>query len=903
MPGSHLPPPDERSRALLAALRDGVWLVDADGRITEVNEGFCAMTGFAAEELIGSVPPRCFWPEEDYDALEAASRVSLEGERGQYEVNWKRKSGELFPVAVDVSPLGDGSGYLCVARDLSDEQRARQHLEEAHGVARLASWEWDPGSDALATSSGLVELAGLPVDGSPTLEQMLAFTPAPYDRDAREAFAALLSGRKDEVAFTCPWRVPNPDIQWIEVRARPVRDAEGHVVRLSGTTQDITARHLAELAYKRSEERLRQAQRMADIGSFEVDYRTGEVTWSEELYRLHGIDAAEFSLGVDAALRMVPEGDREELQRFAELTLGDGQQRQLQHRYLRGDETRWAETRMEALSEAGTRYGVRGTMQDITDRRRAERQIHLQAHLLDAVDAAVVAIDLDGTITYWNNGAQRTYGWTAEETLGRKLRDVAGAAGDGEIAEEIVGRVIAAGQWEGEFEVAGKDGTRFPAYLRMARFFDPDGQPAGVVTMSVDISERVEGERQLREARDYMRTVTDSMGEGLFTLDLEGGLTYLNRAGAEMLGWRQDELLGQPMHDKTHYRRPDGSPCSASECPLVQAREQAHLVRLEQDILIRKDGSELPVEITSAPFETEDGVRGSVIVFSDITERVLAEQEMREEMEAFTWVARVRDALAEDRFVLYAQPIVDVQSGCTVQHELLLRMVDVDGSIIPPAAFLPAAEEYGLIVEVDRWVMLQAIGLAAQGHAVELNLSGRSISAPGLIDAFSSELRRTGADPSLIVVELTETALLEDEGAAVLFLERIGALGCQLALDDFGTGYGGFRYLKSLPVDLLKIDMDFVRDLPTNEASQHVVKAVVSLARDFNQRTVAEGVEDEETMRLLRDFGVDYAQGYLIARPMPAHEVLGSAAPQSAPAGRPGGAGLEALAPARPPLG
>ncbi|MEA2361173.1 MAG: hypothetical protein QOD71_318 [Thermoleophilaceae bacterium] len=903
MPGSPLPPPDERSRALFAALRDGVWIVDADARIVEVNEGLCEMTGFTAEELVGSGPPRCYWPEEEYDPITAAVRTSMTGGTGYYEVYFKRKNGERFPVAVNTSPLGDRGGFLCVARDLTGEQRARQRLEEAQAVARLASWEWNPDTDAMEISRDFADLAGLPTDVSPTLDQVLDFTPAPYAQRDRETFGALLSGAQDEAVFETPWRVPNPEIQWIEVRARPLRDAEGRVVRLRGTTQDITARKLAELAYKRSEERLRQAQRMADIGSFEVDYRTGEVTWSDELYRLYGIERTEFSHALEAARRLVPEGDREEIQRIAEQTVQDGQPRQLTHRYLRGGETRWGESRFEPLTEEGNRYGVRGTLQDITEGKRAEQRIHLQAHLLDAVDAAVVAIALDGTISYWNTGAQRTYGWTAEEVLGRKLRDVAGAVGDGEIAANIVDRVVVAGQWEGEFEVAGKNGVRFPAYLRMARFFDADGQPAGVVTMSVDISQRVEGERQLKAARDYMRTVTDSMGEGLFTLDLEGRLTYLNRSGANLLGWRPEELLGQAMHDKTHYRRPDGSPCLASECPLVHAREQANLVRLDQDMFIRKDGTELPVEITSSPFETEDGVRGSVVVFNDISERLAAEQRMREEMDALTWVARIRDALAEDRFVLYAQPIIDVQSGLTVQHELLLRMIDVDGSIIPPGAFLPAAEEYGLIVEVDRWVMSRAIGLAAEGHAIELNLSACSLSAPGLIDDFRSELLRTGADPSLIVVELTETALLEDEDAAALFIERIGALGCQLALDDFGTGYGGFRYLKSLPVDLLKIDMDFVRDLPTNQASQHVVKAVVSLARDFDQRTVAEGVEDEETLRLLSDFGVDYAQGYAIARPMPVHEVLGTAARQSEPAGRPGGARLEAHAPARPPLG
>jgi PAS domain S-box-containing protein len=860
MTGSPLPSPDERSRALLDAMRDGVWIIDGDGRVTEVNEAFCEMTGFGADELLGGLPPRPFWPEEHRDAIKAALRASLSGQRGHYELTWKRKSGESFPIAIDVSPLGHEGSFLCVVRDLSGEQRARQRLEEAHEVARLASWEWDPGSDIMDTSSGLADLAGVGRAGQPTLEQILVYTPPPHDRRVREAFAALLHGAREDAVVACPWLVPNPDIQWVEVRARPVHDAQGRVVRLRGTTQDITARKLAELAHQRSEERLRQAQRMAAIGSFEVDYRTGQVTWSDELYQLYGIDRDSFSHALDAARELTPGADRDQIQHLAELTLEDGQPRQLQHRYLRGGEMRWGETRLEPLTEQGVRYGVRGTLQDLTERKRAERRIHLQAHLLDAVDAAVVAIGLDGTVTYWNSGAERTYGWTAEEAVGRKLGDVAAAAGDGEVAAGLVQRVVAAGQWEGEFEVAGKDGERFPAYLRMASFFDPDGQPAGIVTMSVNISERVEGERQLRAARDYMRTVTDSMGDGLFTLDLDGRLIYLNRAGEQMLGWCQDDLVGQLMRERTGYRQADGT---------------------AEGTFTRKDGSELPVELTSAPFETEDGVRGTVVVFSDITERLAAEQRMRQEMEALTWVRRIRDALAEDRFVLYAQPIVDVQSGHTVQHELLLRMVDLDGSIIPPGAFLPAAEAYGLIVDIDRWVMHEAIGLAAQGHAVELNLSARSTAAPGLIDDFRKELERTGADPSLIVVELTETAVLEDEEAAALFIEGIGALGCQLALDDFGTGYSGFRYLKSLPVDLLKIDIEFVRDLPTNEASQHVVKAVVSLARDFDQRTVAEGVEDLETMCMLSDFGVDYAQGYAIAKPMPVQEVLSTAPSRS----------------------
>jgi EAL domain-containing protein (putative c-di-GMP-specific phosphodiesterase class I) len=143
-----------------------------------------------------------------------------------------------------------------------------------------------------------------------------------------------------------------------------------------------------------------------------------------------------------------------------------------------------------------------------------------------------------------------------------------------------------------------------------------------------------------------------------------------------------------------------------------------------------------------------------------------------------------------------------------------------------------------------------------------------------VLDLIERGLERTGADPARLVFEVTETALVENQAAAAVFAEHLRELGCKLALDDFGTGYGGFTYLKRLPIDLLKIDIEFVSDLAVNPASRHVVEAVVALARGFELETVAEGVENAETLALLRELGVDFAQGYHIARPAPAERML-----------------------------
>ena len=196
---------------------------------------------------------------------------------------------------------------------------------------------------------------------------------------------------------------------------------------------------------------------------------------------------------------------------------------------------------------------------------------------------------------------------------------------------------------------------------------------------------------------------------------------------------------------------------------------------------------------------------------------------------------------------------------------------------IEPGRFLPIAEEFGLIVEIDALMVRRAAELAARGHRVNVNLSAQSVAKPGMSDFIGGEISRLGADPSLIAVELTETALITSEHAARRFVERLADLGCDFALDDFGTGYGGFMYLKQLPIDYLKIDMEFGHDLTTNEGSKRVVRAVVDLAKGFGQRTIAEGIEDEETRDVLVEMGVDYGQGFLFGHPTPTDVVWDTA--------------------------
>jgi EAL domain-containing protein (putative c-di-GMP-specific phosphodiesterase class I) len=242
------------------------------------------------------------------------------------------------------------------------------------------------------------------------------------------------------------------------------------------------------------------------------------------------------------------------------------------------------------------------------------------------------------------------------------------------------------------------------------------------------------------------------------------------------------------------------------------------------------------------------------------------------------WLRRLRRALAEDLFVLHYQPIVSLRDGRVSHYEALLRLADEpDGRLVAPGRFLPLAERYGVIREIDRMVLARVAALLgadrsspAHGTSIAMNVSGLSVTDGGMLAEIERQLELHGADPTRLVVEVTETASISDMERARAFCAGVQALGCAIALDDFGAGFGSFQYLKQLPFRHLKIDGDFIRGLPDSTHDQLVVEALVGVVRGMGRTTIAEFVGDERTLELLRGFGVDYAQGFAVGRPHPA---------------------------------
>jgi PAS domain S-box-containing protein len=243
--------------------------------------------------------------------------------------------------------------------------------------------------------------------------------------------------------------------------------------------------------------------------------------------------------------------------------------------------------------------------------------------------------------------------------------------------------------------------------------------------------------------------------------------------------------------------------------------------------------------------------------------------------------SQVAEALNTDRFTLFSQPILELQTNSVTRHELLLRVLDEADGPQSPIQVLDTAERLDAVFDIDLWVVERALQLAGARTdlCLQVNLSGRSVGDPRLTAEVERLIDRYGVNPDRITFEITETALIGNLSEARRFTDRVRDLGCQLALDDFGSGYASFRYLRLFPIDLVKIDGEYVVDLARNPQDQVLVRALVQVCQAYGIQTVAEFVQDEATLRLLREIGVDYAQGYLIGRPEPVDGLLDARRP------------------------
>jgi PAS domain S-box-containing protein len=512
--------------------------------------------------------------------------------------------------------------------------------------------------------------------------------------------------------------------------------------------------------------------------------------------------------------------------------------------------------------------------------RESQRQTAESLTLLETIQAAapigIGFVDREFRVVRMNAPLAAIMGLPVELQLGRTLPEVVPDIWPR--AEAIYRHVLETGEAVVNREVRGEvlSAGGEPRLLLVSHYpVRLEAEVIGVGVVVADITER-------RQAESFRSAVVQNMAEGLCVLDSDDRLLLLNQAAVRLLGYGEDELRGRLFHAAIGEPASARRPTSERDSAIQRARAEQAQITVAEDVFVRKDGTLLPVAYSVSPLEVASGGTGLVVVFRDATDERNERERVKRELDSLTWVGRTRDALEEGRLILYSQPIVPLGTG-EPSEELLIRIIDRDGTVVPPGTFLPVAEKYGLIAEIDRWVAIRAIELVASGRRMQANLSAESIGNVELLTTIRDELSRSGGDPSKLTFEITETGLIRDGQQGEDFAHALVELGCSLALDDFGTGFASLTYLKRLPISFIKIDIDFVRALPSSTANQHLVRAIVNLAQGFGQRTIAEGVEDERTLELLREYDVDFAQGFHLGRPAP---LITETAPTTSSGGR-----------------
>ena len=661
------------------------------------------------------------------------------------------------------------------------------------------------------------------------------------------------------------------------------------------------------------------------VGVFETDAE-GQCTYvNERMAELCGLSAGE-ALGHGWTRALHPD-DRTAVMREWSAAVAEDREFHLEYRFLRPDGTEVPVygTAAAVRDGDGRISGCFGTCSDISHHRRLEAERALQeqrfANAFDHAPIGIALVSTEGRFLRVNRALCDLTGYAEGELLAKTFQDIThpdDLSADLQHVEEVLAGKISTYQMEKRYFRA--DGHTIWVLLSVSLMRDEEGEPLYFISQIQDITERKQFERELAHLADH-DGLTGLFNRRRFGLELQKELDRTRRHGRsaallfidldnfklinDSLGHTVgDDLIrtvGTALRDRIRgtdvLARLGGDEFGVllTETDLkgaeTAAGELAQTIR-ECELVIGGQTVRVTASVGLTLLDDHDGSEDDLLVAADLAmysakragrNRVAIHDANRPARDRdggrMTRAERIRAALDNDDFVLHYQPILDLGSDRVTTYEALIRMRDADdGGLIQPGAFLYVADRYGMAYSIDRWVIVHALETLASGQLgddahIAINISARTLNHPEVLDELGQRLERDGIDPGRLIFEITETAAIENVENAKRFARRLTSLGCELALDDFGTGFSSFYYLKHLPCQYLKIDGEFIRNLRASPNDRLLVKSVVDIATGMGKRTVAEFVGDDETVAILRELGVDYAQGFHVGKPVPAEEI------------------------------
>jgi diguanylate cyclase (GGDEF)-like protein/PAS domain S-box-containing protein len=680
------------------------------------------------------------------------------------------------------------------------------------------------------------------------------------------------------------------------------------------------------------ERALAQAQAIGGVGSWERDLGSGDQRWSDEQFRLHGLDPGEGVPSPREYLALVHPDDRVALRASTEAHLERRDDFAVEYRLAHPTlGTRTLLIRggfLGAERDVGRPARMAGTCLDVTDERAARSALQAAEERFrcsfDEARIGMLIIGLDGCYDRVNDAFCAIVGYDHEQLADRSRESIThpvDVATETAAVHALLADEATSHMWEKRYLHAS--GHTVWAAINLTLIRDADGRPLHFIAQVQDITERRSYERKLEHMADH-DPLTGLLNRRSFERELNSHAAQVKRYGPT------GAVLMLDLDNFKYFNDTQGH--NAGDALIVRIAQGLQSRLRDSDVLARLGGDEFAVLLTREDErETQTVAEALLALVSDEAMPVLVGERKRvtasigiarfddgehltaEEMmvnadlamydakeagrdcwaryrtdqhdrprieSRMQWVGQINHAIAHDGFELVAQPIVSLGVAGPAQYELLLRMRTRRGDLIAPGSFLYVAERLGLIREIDCWVAERAIDMLATQRALgrdmrfEVNLSGHTIGDAELLELVERRLRETGVAPDRLIFEVTETAAVAHIARASAFAERLSELGCRFALDDFGAGFGSFYYLKHLPFDYLKIDGEFVRHCADSETDRILISAVVQIARGMGKRTIAEFVTNQETVEVLTRLGVDYGQGFHLGRPAPLPEHL-----------------------------
>ena len=697
------------------------------------------------------------------------------------------------------------------------------------------------------------------------------------------------------------------------------------------TAVDITPQHEAEEQLVGVQERFHLAQKAARWITWEWHPNSDKLETSPFADSLFGMNVQEEVRTGDDYLALVHPEDRDRLRRAIERLLKNAEDLALEVRCLtpRGD-IRWlSKSGVAVRSDEGRVDRVIGVAQDVTEQKITENALFQERDrafvTLSSIADGVIRTDARGAIDYLNPVAQRLTGWSLAESYGQPASGIYQVV-DEETGKKVLDPVQHCLNEQREVVFLGqrlllrRDGGRFPIHDSAAPIRDRHGRLTGAILVFRDLSQmrQVEQEMQhlathdpltgLVNRREFEMLVRDTFAtrrggtpqHALCHLDLDA-FKLINDTCGHTAG---DQLIRQiagvikqriRLQDLLARLGGDEFAILFRDCSAEEARRRAqeicdaiHQFRFHwngRTFSPRVSAGLVPLTAeTSGPeallgaadaacFVAKESGGGRIHVFEP------GDTAIAERYGEMQWISRIQQGLDENRFCLWRQSIHPIRQDMPEPPlaELFIRLIDDEGNVISPGTFIPAAERYGLIAAIDRWVVRSALRSMSNGGLplgtpdarFAINISGQSLGADGFLDYITQEIESTGIAPNRVLFEITETSAIANLRKAMRFISVLKEMGCLFVLDDFGQGLSSFSYLKSLPLDFIKIDGAFVREMVEDPIQAALVSSIKDIGKVMGLQTIAESVEDAATFEALTQIGVDYVQGYFLDRPQP----------------------------------